>query len=243
MITTINLSFAVKVETILKSLDDLQKLNQDITARVEIVQKDKIQGTKLMESIFYGKDINDQFLIVMTKPEAEKGNGYLKINKNFWMYRKNTRTFQHINKDENIAGSDANAGDFESPKYAESYKAIVDNKGNEIIEESKIGDIDALKFEVIAKVDGVDYPKKILWVRKDNYLPLKEQSFSLSKTLMNTQYYLSYSKINNKYIAVKQLNVDEFEQGNKTLWEIKDISFKALSNDIFTKAYLENLSK
>jgi hypothetical protein len=60
---------------------------------------------------------------------------------------------------------------------------------------------------------------------------------------MNTQYYLKYSEINKKFIPVKQMVIDEFEKGNKTVWEISDISFKPLNPDIFGKAYLENLSK
>ncbi len=43
-------------------------------------------------------------LIVMSAPEAEKGNGYLRMGDNLWMYRRNTRTFQHINRDESIGG-------------------------------------------------------------------------------------------------------------------------------------------
>jgi hypothetical protein len=183
------------------------------------------------------------FLIVMTKPESEKGNGYLKVKDNFWMYRRNTRTFQHINRDESIAGSDANAGDFENPKYQEHYTGIKDDRGKDIIKEEILGKIPVYQVEIRAVVPDVDYPKKILWVRQDNYLPLKEQSYSLSGTLMYTQYFLQYSKVNNKFIPIKQLVVDEFEKGNKTLWEIQNISFHPLEDRVFTKSYLENLSK
>ena len=239
-----NFLFAeVDVKTILVKMDSLQKLREDVTAKVKIVHQDKEQGTKVMESIYFAKDIQDLFLIIMTSPESEKGNGYLKIAKNFWMYRRNTRTFQHISRDENISGTNANAGDFEAPKYAEQYEGQKDKTGKEIISQEKLGQILVYKVEILAKVPDVDYPKKILWVRQDNFLPLKEQSFSLSDTLMYSQYYLQYSKIKDKFIPVKQLVVDEFEKGTKTLWEISNISFSPISNDIFTKAYLENLSK
>ena len=42
---------------------------------------------------------------------------------------------------------------------------------------------------------------------------------------------------------MKQLFVDEFEKGNKTIVEISGISTDKLDGSIFTKAYLENLSK
>ncbi|MCP4050393.1 MAG: outer membrane lipoprotein-sorting protein [bacterium] len=233
----------VKVIDVLKRLDKLQNLGEDITARVDIVQRDVDQGTKVMECIYYGRDISDLFLIVMTKPESEKGNGYLKSGNNFWMYRRNTRTFQHISRDESIAGTDANAGDFEKSKYAEYYESVKDDSGREIVIETMLGKIPVYRIEILAKIPDIDYPRKIIWVRKDNHLPLKEQSFSLSGTLMYSHYFLKYSKVNNKYISIKQLVIDEFEKGNKTLWEIKDISVAELSNNKFTKAYLENLSK
>jgi hypothetical protein len=39
------------------------------------------------------------------------------------------------------------------------------------------------------------------------------------------------------------LFVDEFEEGNKSLLELSGISLQPIDNDVFTKAYLENLSK
>ena len=42
---------------------------------------------------------------------------------------------------------------------------------------------------------------------------------------------------------MKQLFIDEFEKGNKTIVEISDIVPGKLDDKIFTKAYLENLSK
>jgi hypothetical protein len=44
-------------------------------------------------------------------------------------------------------------------------------------------------------------------------------------------------------VPVKQMFIDEFEKGNKTIVEISGIQTDKLSDDIFTKAYLENLSK
>jgi len=123
------------------------------------------------------------------------------------------------------------------------YKPVQTSDKKQEINEEMLGKIPVYKFELIAKVNDVDYPKKIYWVRKDNFLPLKEQSFSLSGTLMQTAYFMKYTQVNGKYVAVNHLYVDEFEKGNKTIVEISDISTAKLDDSIFTKAYLENLSK
>ena len=243
LLLTIHAFSATLGEQILQKYDELQTLTKDVTALVDIVQQDSEQGPKVMQSKYYARNLSDEFLIVMTKPESEKGNGYLKSGKNFWMYRRNTRTFQHINRDENIAGTDANAGDFEASKYTELYAVKKTEKGNEQIAKETLGKIPVYACELIAIVPDVDYPEKRIWVRQDNFLPLKEQSFSSSGTLMSTRYSLNYQVVDGRYIPVKQMIVDEFEKGNKTLVEVKDIVFSAIPKQVFTKAYLENLSK
>jgi hypothetical protein len=59
---------------------------------------------------------------------------------------------------------------------------------------------------------------------------------------MQTGYYMNYTLVDNRFVPVKQLIIDEFEKGNKTLVDISGISTEKLPN-IFNKAYLENLSK
>jgi len=232
-----------KIDKILEDLDGRYSMVADVKAKVELTQQKANQGTKKLEMTYYRSDKDKTFLIVMDAPENEKGNGYLRMEDNFWMYRRNTRTFQHINRDESIGGSDAKGDDFEDKKLTEMYKAAVDSNGNEIISDDTLGKIDVYRFEITAKVNDVDYPKKIYWMRKDNGLILKEAAYSQSGTLMQTAYYLKYTTIRKRQIAVKILYVDEFEKGNKSVVEISGISIDDLSDDIFTKAYLENLSK
>lgn len=227
----------------LSKIEKIQEMTSDIRAKVTLTQQKVSQGTKNIEMIYYRRDSDDSFLIVMIAPESDKGNGYLRVGDNFWMYRRNTRTFQHINRDESIGGTDAHADDFEKRKLTELYAPSTDGSGKEILSEEVLGKIPVYRFEVKAIVNDVDYPKKIYWIRKDNYLPLKEQSFSMSGTLMETAYYLNYTIVDGRYVAVKMMFIDEFEKGNKTLVEISGISTEKLENSLFTKPYLENLSK
>ena len=231
------------VGALLLKIEKIQEMTSDIRAKVVLTQQKVNQGTKNLEMIYYRRDSDDSFLIVMSAPESDKGNGYLRVGDNFWMYRRNTRTFQHINRDESIGGSNAHAEDFEKRKLTELYAPALDQSGKELMNEEVLGRIPVYRFEVKAKVNDVDYPKKIYWVRKDNNLPLKEQSYSMSGTLMETAYYLNYTIVDGRYVAVKMMFIDEFEKGNKTLVEISGISTEKLESSLFTKPYLENLSK
>ncbi len=231
------------IQEILVKMDERYSMATDVSAKVDVTQQKTGQGTKKLEMMYYRRDSDKSFLIVMLAPSYEKGNGYLRIKDNFWMYRQNTRTFQHINRDESIGGTDAKGQDFEGRKITELYEGMKDKDGKELIFEDTLGKVPVYRFEVTAKVNDVDYPKKTYWVRRDNQLVLKETSYSNSGTLMATAYYLKYTEIKGSFIPVKQMFIDEFEKGNKTVVDISAIATENLSNDYFTKAYLENLSK
>lgn len=234
---------AVGVNHILQEIDKRMSQVSDFSAKVALTQQKVGQGVKNFETLFFRRDEGDEFLMVTTAPQSEKGNGYLRTGNNFWMYRQNTRTFQHINRDESINGTDTKAGDFERKKTTELYKPFVDASGKEDIVEETLGNKKVWKFTVVAKVRDVTYPKQVYWVEKDTFLQLKVQSYSLSGTLMQTAYFLKYTQIEGKYILLKGMFIDEFEKGNKTVLDISGVSLKKLSPKIFTKAYLENLSK
>ena len=232
-----------KIEELLSIMDEKYSDVTDYKANVVVTQQKVGQGTKKLEMLFYRRDTDKSFLIVMTGPAMEQGNGYLRTGDNMWMYRRNTRTFQHINRDESIGGSDAKADDFEGKKLIEMYAPALDDNGNEIISEDTLGKIPVYRFGVKAKINDVDYPKKIFWIRRDNQLRLKEASYSLSGTLMQTTLYTKYTDIKGKLIPVQFLTIDEFEKGNKSIVELSGISIDKLDSSIFNKAYLESLSK
>jgi len=241
---------APAVDSLLQHLDEQYKQTTDVRANVTLTQEKPQQGAKKTDMLYYRRDSDKSFLIVMTGPESEKGNGYLRVGDNFWMYRKNTRTFQHINRDESIGGSDAHGDDFEDRQLSDMYQAVKDSAGNDIITEEMLGKVPVWRFDVVAKVNDVDYPKKTYWVQvrkdqnsKEETIMLKEASYSKSGTLMQTTYYLAFTRLLGKIVPVKQLYIDNFEVGNKTIVEISGISTDKLDDNIFTKAYLENLSK
>jgi outer membrane lipoprotein-sorting protein len=234
---------APNVSEIIKEMDRRYEQITDISVKVSIIQNKARQGVKNFGFLYFRQDKSDAFLIVAFAPDTEKGNGYLRVGENFWMYRQNTRTFLHISRDESIMGTNAKGGDFEKRKLNDLYRPLTDSKGSGIISEEKLGSKEVYKFTLIAKVNDVTYPKQVYWVQKDKLLMLKVQSYSLSGTLMQTAYFPKWTQIEGKYIWLQAIFVDEFEKGNKSIVELSGISTQTLDPRIFTKAYLENLSR
>lgn len=231
------------VSAILKALEQNMSIESDVSAKVTLTQYKVDQGSKKMVAMYFRKDSDNSILMYFIAPEADKGNGYLRVDENWWMYRRNTRTFQHIGRDENIGGSNLHSDDFEYKKLTSLYSGLVTHSGKDSINLDTIGGIPTYKFPVQAIVTDVSYSKKKLWVNIKNNLQIKEECFSSTGTLMQTNYYLKYAPIANRYLSVKQIGVDEVEKGNKTLMEVSDISTNKIEKYVFTKAHLENISK
>jgi len=233
------------VQQIIDFIDSTYELRSDMTARAKIITKDPEQGTKVIESVLYRRDKDDAFLIVLASPETERGNGYLRVGDNMWLYKRATRTFTHIGRDEKIGGSNATAGDMESRKFRELYKPSTDASGKELISEATLGGakIPVYRFEVVAQVNDVKYPKLVMWVTRDKFLELKRESYSLSGTLMETDLFGDYKEIEGRFVPLQQWFTDEVEKGKISKLQITGISFSKVDDYKFDKSYLESLSK
>jgi outer membrane lipoprotein-sorting protein len=232
------------VQEVINYIDTNYDVRSDVTAQAKITTRDPDQGTKIIQSVYYRRDRDDSFLIVMADPETERGNGYLRVGDNMWLYRRTTRTFTHIGRDEKIGGSNASAGDFETRKFKDLYKPAVDADGKDLISEQTIGGkIPVYRVEVTAKVNDVKFPKLVMWVTRDKFLELKRESYALSGTLMETDLYTNYKEIDGRFIPLLQKFTDEVEKGKTSLLEISGITFAKVDDYKFDKSYLESLSK
>ena len=232
------------VDEVIDEVDTHLQLRSDMTAQARITTRDPEQGTKVIDSVYYRRDSDDAFLIVIASPESDRGNGYMRVGDNLWMYKRATRTFTHIGRDEKIGGSNASAGDMETRKFKDLYKPALDDGGKEILSEEMLaGKIPVYRVEVVAKVNDVKYPKLVMWVTRDKYLELKRECYSLSGTLMETDLYTNYKEVDGRYVPLLMKFTDEVEKGRASLLEIMGITFAKVEDYKFDKSYLESLSK
>src|SRR5208337_5440661 len=75
---------------IIDEVDTHLQLKSDMTAQARITTRDPEQGTKVIDSVYYRRDIDDAFLIVIADPESDRGNGYMRVGDNLWMYKRAT---------------------------------------------------------------------------------------------------------------------------------------------------------
>ncbi len=234
---------APKVMDILKRMDFLYEQVTDLSLKMTMSEKKAGRGIKIYQFLYFRKDKTNQFLMITIAPESDKGIGYLCVGKNAWIYNRDSRTFRHLNREESIPRPDLRGDDSEGRKYVELYKPLTDASGKEDISEELLERKQAYRFSVIAKVKNITYPKQVFWLEKETYRILKIQSYSHSNTLMRTEYFTRWTKIEDKYLALQVIFVDEFNKGNITIADFYRISISPINPKIFTKPYLENLNK
>jgi hypothetical protein len=228
---------------LVKELDDRQRNTGDYTSLVYIKETEKNKEPHVFQAIVYRRYADYKLIILFTKPKEEAGKGYLKIDKNLWMYDPNTGKWERRTERERIAGTNSRREDFDESRMAEEYNVKFETNGT-------LGPYKTFIIKLSAK-DGIDvaYPVIKLAVDQENRNIVRREEFSLSGKLMRTTY---YPKWNKKYSESKKGDVwipeelrifDELEKGNNTIVLIKETDFKNVDNNIFSKAWIESKSK
>lgn len=231
------------VHEILVELDKRQKSVSDFKSLVFIHTKERNKEDTAMEAVIYRRDSGDQFMILLLKPKAERGKGYLQLGKNLWMYDPAVGNWDRRTERERIAGSDSRRADFDDSRLAEDYTAKFKGEG-------KLGKFKTHIIRLSAK-DGADVPYPELEVQVDQATGnvLKQQDIAASGKLMRTVYFPKWKKIfspekkSHVWYPAKIHIFDEVEKDNSTRIIMREVDLRKLPANIFTKAWLESQSR
>ncbi len=228
---------------LLEEIDDRQRSTGDYQADVYIDQREKDKSELLYQATIYRRDKADKMVILFTKPRSEAGKGYLRIDKNLFMYDPNVGKWERRTERERIGGTGSQRRDFDEWRLAEEFVPSYEGK-------EKLGkfEVHHLKLEAKDKND-VAYPVMELWLDTESKNALKLQEFALSGRLMRTTYYPKWRKVKSEekgdYVYFpKEIRIyDEVEKGNRTIVLFRSVDLESLPDNIFTKAWLESKSR
>ena len=221
-------------KAILRDIDSMQDFGkQDYSAVYNIVSEKPNENPATTQVKIFRRDQDNQIVILLQKPDKQKGQGYLKIDDNVWFYDPESGNYSHSTMKENINNTDAKSSDFKRYTFADDYD--ITQTG-----EAKLGAYDVWVLTLVAKNNEVSYQKVRLTIRKDKPLPLKEEDFSVSDRLMRTILFLpTYMQVGQKLIPAKIKMIDEISKGNQSVLTISDVAVGKLPDSTFTKAFLQ----
>lgn len=234
---TVNEATAEKAFQILESTADVLAYHGDYSATISLVVEKPGKPDESVQYKIFERTDSDLMTIVQLFPEADKGNGYLRDGDNFWAYDPIGRKFTHTSLKESLADSDVKIDDINQSKdkWRENY--TIDK-----VAAGKLGTYSVYVITLLAKTSEPSYAKSVYYIRQDIPLVLKIEEYSGSDRLMRTTLMPKYSKVAPGYVPTQVIMRDELNPGEQTQEIISDLSFAALPDSIFTKAYLEGLN-
>ncbi len=231
------------MKALLTELDERQRNAGDYKSLVFIEQKEKGKSDLVYEAVIYRRDEDDKLMILFLKPKSEAGKGYLRLDKNLFMYDPSIGKWDRRTERERIGGTNSQRSDFDESRLAEEFVP-------EYLGEGKLGRFTTHHLKLVATDDAdVAYPILELWVDQETSNILKQQEFAVSGKLMRTSYYPKWGKLLSptKGTAVyfpKEIRIfDELEKGKSTTVVMRKVDLGKLPANIFTKAWLESKSR
>ncbi len=169
-------------------------------------------------------------------PSREKGTKMLKLEEQLWIFSPNTdRTIQisgHMLR-QSMMGSDLSYEDMmDDPNLRSKYDAKV--TGSE-----EFNGTDCWIVESTANSPDVTYQMRKMWVDKSRYVPLKEELYAKSGTLLKKTELFDIKRIGNRWYPGKIIFKDMLKKGKGTEFIIDEIEFNVkVPEHLLSKAAL-----
>jgi len=225
-------------KALLARYDDMLNFDKyDQSAKVTIVQRKPGESDNVMQAQYFRRDADKKTLILILKPEANKGQGLLMIGDDVTIfYDPESRKFSTVAKSGSFQDTNAKNSDFEAPNYSSKYD-IVDAVRETLVKK------DTWVLTLKAKTNDVTYPTIKLWLEVGSDLCLKMENYSLSDRLMSTTLYGKYVKIEGKFIPQIWRFEDDLKKGEITVISLESPSLERLPDNVFSKAFLEQVNQ
>ena len=218
----------------------LKKIDFNMLSKSQIINSEMIvygkRKSRTIRSRGYSEGLDKNFTEYLY-PEREKGTKMLRLDDRLWIYSPSTdRIIQlsgHLLR-QSLMGSDLSYEDMmEERKLSEIYQA-------KIVAEEKIEDRLVWKMELVAIVDDINYFKRILWVDKQRFVPLKEDLFAKSGELLKRISFYNFKKTDGRWYPRKMNYKDMLKNGKGTDFIINDIKFNvSIPDQYFLKSALK----
>ncbi len=222
---------------LLKQVDSLSDFTgKDFSAVFTIVTQKPGEKDSVTQARVFRRDQKEQFLILILLPEVNKGQGYLREDDNVWFYDPTSRKFSHSSVKENLQNTKAKNSDFTLSSFAEDYTVTSMHEGT-------VGKFPVWVLDLKANTNEVAYDRVILYIRKNPTMLLKREDYSVNGRLMRTTAYPKYVELEGKLLPSQILILDEINKGEKSQITMAEQSVTPLPDKVFTKAFLEQVSR
>ncbi|GET23871.1 outer membrane lipoprotein-sorting protein [Prolixibacter sp. NT017] len=174
---------------------------------------------------------NEYSLIYVLEPAKEKGQVFLKRDKEIWNWVPSIERMIKIPPSmmmQSWMGSDLTNDDL----VKES--SIVEDYNHKVIGEEKLNGYDCYKIEMTPKEDAaVVWGKIITWISKEHYYTLKNEYYDEDGYLVNVETLSKIKKMGDRTLPTYYEIVPVDKKGHKTTMEFNEVKFNVPIKDSF----------
>ena len=215
------------------------------TATMTLINKTGTQ--RVREVVYYTKDYGDtdKTVIVFRTPKDVAGVGYLmweydekadgtKKDSDNWLYMPAMKKVRRISGSE--SGGDFMGTDF---TYDDMGDRALSKDTFNLLGSENINNADCWKIECVAKDKTEKNPRRIVWIRKDNYKAVKGEYYDRQNVLQRKLECEKIEKIDGIW-TIGKMTMQNVRTNHSTVIEMKDVHYNMPINDsVFTVASLE----
>lgn len=224
-------------DAMLEEIDQLGQFgDRDFSAVYTIVSQVPGQDDSVTQARLFRRDRTDEFVLIILQPQIQRGQGYLQTGDTVFFYDPESRRFERTTLRDSIQGSDAQNRDLVRGNLSENYRVVS-------WEEGSLGNFETYILDLEATGTDVDYDRIRLWVRTDRPVILREENYSVSGRLLRTSLFPRYANVGGQAVPTQILIVDGINEGERTQITLRDPSVAAIPDGVFTRDYLERVSR
>jgi hypothetical protein len=125
--------------------------------------------------------------------------------------------------------------------YEDMQAREVDEDSHRLVKEEKYEKDDCWVLESIPKdLENTQYGKRISWIMKDSYLPLKTEYYDKNDKLLKIFTARELKQVDGIW-TITESEMQDFEREHRTLLRTNDISYnKGVPDRVFTTGYMEH---
>jgi outer membrane lipoprotein-sorting protein len=229
--------FAITADEMLLKSDQFRNRMEEFSIKTRITNfKNGIQTDQsLLEVMIKGDDKS----LIKFLDKKDSGRFVLMREDNMWIYIPNTRKPIRISPLQRLMGEASN-GDVARTNLNRDYRA--DLIREEIITlENKNKNVQCYLLELKAEKPSATYSKIELWIKKDNYQPVKSELYLASGKHYKTLIYEEYSDFDGSPTLTKLRLIDRLKNNSETTMEYLKYKKMLLPDKYFNRNYMKNL--
>ena len=220
-------------------LDILKRVDENMASETRIITSKMIihdrRDTRTVESKSWTQGDRRAYTEYLAPPR-EQGTKMLKLEDRLWMYSPSVDRIIQISGHmlrQSVMGSDLSYEDMmEDPRLTNRYDANV--TGTEQIDNRSCWVV-----RLIAKKSDVAYQSRILWVDQERFVPLREELYAKSGTLLKKIDLKDFKRTDSRWFPVRMIFKDVLKTGEGTEFIMESIEFNVpIPEHLFSKAAL-----